>query len=300
VRIERCSNAIADLARASVDRARGSRAGVARCRVARRECVARDVSWGVTLNMAKIEEISSSASAGGAVKRAGEGEKTEASGGTAPKRGASGGASEPAATPAAPQLSPKMFISPVLLLRSKRLGIDYKNPEHVMNIRLIFLLSMTAVVLALAALWMSITRKKKKLEEDSVEVKVKNAQTGEVKTEKVSLYEHDVREFRKVLTSFFTGCMMTSGIHAFFKVVPPLLLQSIMMPLNLWDGNLWQAHVLGRSETKYPALKRPWQEPEQKSPFAALAEAMSPDAKGKNSAESNRAAKDPKKNSKKK
>lgn len=250
--------------------------------------------------MAKIEEMPADASASGAVKRAGDGGKTEGGATTTPSKSASGGANAAAATPAAPQLSPKMFISPVLLLGSKRLGIDYKNPEHVMKIRLTFVCSMTLVALALAALWLSITRKKKKLEEDSVEVKVKNAQTGESKTEKVSLYEHDVREFRKVLTSILTGGMMTSGIHLGFKVVPPLLLQSIMMPLNLWDGNLWQVHVLGRSEKKYPALKRPWQEPEQKSPFAALAEAMSPDAKSKNAAESNRAAKDPKKNPKKK
>ena len=80
----------------------------------------------------------------------------------------------------------------------------------------------------------------------------------------------------------------------------PLLLQSIMMPLNLWDGNLWQVHVLSRGEKDNAKLRRPWEEPEQKSPFAAFAEAMSPETKANPKAidASQKKAKDAKKNPK--
>ena len=64
---------------------------------------------------------------------------------------------------------------------------------------------MTTLALAFAFLWVRLVGKKKKLEEDACEVKVKDAKTGESKTEKISLYEHDVREFRKVLTSNIMG-----------------------------------------------------------------------------------------------
>lgn len=202
-----------------------------------------------------------------------------------------------AAKPEGPQLKPKMFISPILLMGGKRLGIDYKDPEHIQKIRLCFVCAMTVLALAFAALWTRLASKKKKLEEDQVEVKVKDLATGATKHEKVSLYEHDAREYKKLLQSNLMGAAMVSMLHMYFKVVPPLLLQSIMMPLNLVEGNLFQVHMLGRDERTNAALKRPWEVVEQKSAFAALAEAMSPETK-KPQPKVTTAKKDPKKNPK--
>ena len=201
------------------------------------------------------------------------------------------------AKPEGPQLKPKMFISPILLMGGKRLGIDYKDPEHIQKIRLCFACAMTVLALAFAALWTRLASKKKKLEEDQVEVKVKDLATGATKHEKVSLYEHDAREYKKLLQSNLMGAAMVSMLHMYFKVVPPLLLQSIMMPLNLVEGNLFQVHMLGRDERTNAALKRPWEVVEQKSAFAALAEAMSPETK-KPQPKVTTAKKDPKKNPK--
>ena len=261
--------------------------------------------------MVKIEEESAAANGGAETSRGNEernGKMAATKAGTSPAatpttttaKATVDGANGPKPTP--PTLSPKMFISPVLLMGGKRLGIDYKDPAHVMKIRMCFVVAMTTLALAFAFLWVRLVGKKKKLEEDACEVKVKDAKTGESKTEKISLYEHDVREFRKVLTSNIMGGIMVTVLHFSFKVVPPLLLQSIMMPLNLWDGNLVQVHVLGRGEKDDAKFKRPWEEPVQKSPFAAFAEAMSPDAKGKPGQrkviDAQRPKKDPKKNPK--
>jgi len=264
-----------------------------------------------TVEMVTIEEATTPtrADAGDAARGNEErNEKTAATKATttttaaAVTKAASGSSAGGDAKPTPPTISPKMFISPVLLMGGKRLGIDYKDPTHVMKIRMCFVVATTALALAFAFLWVRIVGKKKKLEEDTCEVKVKDDKTGETKTEKISLYEHDVREFRKVLTSNIMGGIMVTVLHFSFKVVPPLLLQSIMMPLNLWDGNLVQVHVLGRGEKDDAKFKRPWEEPVQKSPFAAFAEAMSPDAKGKpgqrKSIDAQRAKKDPKKNPK--
>ena len=65
--------------------------------------------------------------------------------------------------PAPPTLSPKMFISPVLLMGGKRLGIDYKDPAHVVKIRMCFVVAMTTLALAFAFLWVRLVGKKKKL-----------------------------------------------------------------------------------------------------------------------------------------
>lgn len=264
--------------------------------------------------MVKIEEESAAVNGGAETSRGNEernGKMAATKAGTSPaatpttttvKATVDGANGSKAAKPTPPRLSPKMFISPVLLMGGKRLGIDYKDPAHVMKIRMCFVVAMTTLALAFAFLWVRLVGKKKKLEEDACEVKVKDAKTGESKTEKISLYEHDVREFRKVLTSNIMGGIMVTVLHFSFKVVPPLLLQSIMMPLNLWDGNLVQVHVLGRGEKDDAKFKRPWEEPVQKSPFAAFAEAMSPDAKGKpgqrKAIDAQRPKKDPKKNPK--
>ena len=268
------------------------------------------------VEMVKIEEATTPTTADAADAARGNEERNEKTAATktttvtkttttttaAAAAAASGSKARGDAKPTPPTISPKMFISPVLLMGGKRLGIDYKDPTHVMKIRMCFVVAMTALALAFAFLWVRIVGKKKKLEEDTCEVKVKDDKTGETKTEKISLYEHDVREFRKVLTSNIMGGIMVTVLHFSFKVVPPLLLQSIMMPLNLWDGNLVQVHVLGRGEKDDAKFKRPWEEPVQKSPFAAFAEAMSPDAKGKSgqrkSIDAQRAKKDPKKNPK--
>jgi len=267
---------------------------------------------GRRVEMVKIEEATTPTSADAADAARGNEERNGKTAATktatatttaaAVTKTASGSSARGDAKPTPPTISPKMFISPVLLMGGKRLGIDYKDPTHVMKIRMCFVVAMTALALAFAFLWVRIVGKKKKLEEDTCEVKVKDDKTGETKTEKISLYEHDVREFRKVLTSNIMGGIMVTVLHFTFKVVPPLLLQSIMMPLNLWDGNLVQVHVLGRGEKDDAKFKRPWEEPVQKSPFAAFAEAMSPDAKGKpgqrKSIDAQRAKKDPKKNPK--
>jgi len=256
--------------------------------------------------MAKIEEMTDADAAREAKTpnaKATEGTKTATTTTTTTTTTTAAGGKRDSTTapkPTAPTISPKMFISPILLMGGKRMGIDYKDPAHVAKIRMCFVVAMTMLALCFAHLWVTMKKRKKKLEEDTCEVKVKDVQSGETKTEKVTLYEHDVREFRKVLMSNIMGGCMVSMLHFAFKVVPPLLLQSIMMPLNLWDGNLWQVHVLSRGEKDNAKLRRPWEEPEQKSPFAAFAEAMSPETKANPKAidASQKKAKDAKKNPK--
>ena len=257
--------------------------------------------------MAKIEEITArdegagaTSNEGGKTTNAGKGKNAADVNGTTTTTttmNATTTTNADVGKPEGPQLKPKMFISPILLMGGKRLGIDYKDPEHIHKIRLCFVCAMTVLALAFATLWTRLASKKKKLEEDQVEVKVKDLATGATKHEKVSLYEHDVREYKKLLQSNLMGAAMVSMLHMYFKVVPPLLLQSIMMPLNLVEGNLFQVHMFGRDESTNAALKRPWEVVEQKSAFAALAEAMSPETK-KPQPKVTTAKKDPKKNPK--
>ena len=76
----------------------------------------------------------------------------------------------PPAQPEAPKLKPKMFIAPLLLLGSKKLGIDYSDPATLTNVRTAFALAMVLCVSSCALMYAIVNRKKKKLTEDKVEV----------------------------------------------------------------------------------------------------------------------------------
>ena len=109
--------------------------------------------------MVKIEEESAAANGGAETSRGNEernGKMAATKAGTSPAattatttaKATVDGANGPKPTP--PTLSPKMFISPVLLMGGKRLGIDYKDPAHVVKIRMCFVVAMTTLALAFA------------------------------------------------------------------------------------------------------------------------------------------------------
>ena len=98
------------------------------------------------------------------------------------------------------------------------------------------------------------------------------------KVENLTYFEHDMREIGKAFTNQLVGFGVVGVMHLYMKVNPPLLLQTVMMPMNLWDMPVFQVHALGKDATKTPALKRPWKPEEQPNPFADLAKALNPEA----------------------
>ena len=145
-----------------------------------------------------------------------------------------------------------------------------------------------------------VRRKEKKLSEDTVEVVTKEHQhqplnrrrsednnnknddekdnqknEGE-KRETITFYEHDLREVRKAGQSHAFGFLMTAVLHFYFKLNPPIVLQTIMLPLNMIETPCFRVHVLGRDSKSDERLKRPWREEKPANPFTDLAKAMSP------------------------
>ena len=179
--------------------------------------------------------------------------------------------------PKPPQLKPKMFIAPIVLMGSKRLGIDWNNEDTKMKIRMAFTISVTVCYLVIFYMYKQVKRKEKKLSEDTVEVTAKDPyNNGEEKKETLTYYEHDLREVKKAGTSQAFGFLMTSVLHFYFKLTPPIVLQTIMLPLNMMETPAFQVHVLGKDGSENKKLQRPWMPEEKPNPFADLAKAMSP------------------------
>ena len=179
--------------------------------------------------------------------------------------------------PKPPQLKPKMFIAPIVLMGSKRLGIDWNDEDTKMKIRMAFTISVTVCYLNIFYMYKQVKRKEKKLSEDTVEVTAKDPyNNGEEKKETLTYYEHDLREVKKAGTSQAFGFLMTSVLHFYFKLNPPIVLQTIMLPLNMMETPAFQVHVLEKDGSANKKLQRPWMPEEKPNPFADLAKAMSP------------------------
>ena len=179
--------------------------------------------------------------------------------------------------PKPPQLKPKMFIAPIVLMGSKRLGIDWNDEDTKLKIRMAFTISVMVCYLVIFYMYKQVKRKEKKLSEDTVEVTAKDPyNNGEEKKETLTYYEHDLREVKKAGTSQAFGFLMTSVLHFYFKLNPPIVLQTIMLPLNMMETPAFQVHVLGKDGSANKKLQRPWMPEEKPNPFADLAKAMSP------------------------
>ena len=76
--------------------------------------------------------------------------------------------------PKPPQLKPKMFIAPIVLMGSKRLGIDWNDEDTKMKIRMAFTISVTVCYLVIFYMYKQVKRKEKKLSEDTVGVTAKD------------------------------------------------------------------------------------------------------------------------------
>ncbi len=180
----------------------------------------------------------------------------------------------PAQAPEAPKLKPKMFIAPLLLLGSKKIGIDYTDASILNRVRTGFAIAMALCLSACALMYLIVQRKKKKLQENKVQVTSKDPMDGgKEKVETLTHFEHDVREVSKAFTNQLFGFGVVIAMHTYFKVNPPLLLQQIMLPMNLMEMPVVQVHLLGRKpEGK---LARPWKPEEKPNPFGEMAKAFS-------------------------
>ena len=123
--------------------------------------------------------------------------------------------------PKPPQLKPKMFIAPIVLMGSKRLGIDWNDEETKTKIRMAFTISVTLCYVVIFYMYKQVKRKEKKLSEDTVEVTAKDPyNNGEEKKETLTYFEHDLREVKNAGTSQAFGFLMTSVLHFYFKLNP--------------------------------------------------------------------------------
>lgn len=185
------------------------------------------------------------------------------------------GKADEAATPeapAAPEMNPKMFLMPALMMGVKYLKLDlnlYKT-----ELRIAFA---CAVLFKYAVIYFVYLTSQKAAEAGPVTVKEKKPMDGTEEEKTMTTREYDAKQIMSSFKSSLFGLCITCGIHYKWGNASPLLFQSIMLPMGLFDDALFKIHILGNEAVG--KLTRPFKAPE--SPFAALGgepPAAAPDA----------------------
>lgn len=143
--------------------------------------------------------------------------------------------------PAAPELQPKMFILPAVMLLVKFLKLDFA--EYVDQLRLGFA---AACLLTLGTMLTCKSIAASKNDATELEVTSTNLK-GEKETKTMTTCAYDQMEALKKVKAGLGSVCMVSLIHWKWGSPMPLLFQCIMQPMNLTDDPLVQIHLLGKA-----------------------------------------------------
>eukprot|EP00246_Nothoceros_aenigmaticus_P008378 TRINITY_DN23007_c0_g1_i1.p1 TRINITY_DN23007_c0_g1~~TRINITY_DN23007_c0_g1_i1.p1 ORF type:complete len:238 (+),score=32.66 TRINITY_DN23007_c0_g1_i1:80-793(+) len=161
----------------------------------------------------------------------------------------------------------KMMVCPLLLLVLNMLKFRYDHPPNRLILRILYGISQSALFLVCGLIAYRI--KKEGDSRKTVKLKASTA-SGEDVEETLSYQDYDLSQLRKMATGFLTGAGITTLIHVYMGAVPPLLFQTVMQPMSLFEHPLFAIYVLRKIEDSDEKLKRPFPEKSAKAQFEAM------------------------------
>eukprot|EP01012_Entosiphon_sulcatum_P009126 TRINITY_DN15059_c0_g1_i1.p1 TRINITY_DN15059_c0_g1~~TRINITY_DN15059_c0_g1_i1.p1 ORF type:complete len:191 (+),score=33.86 TRINITY_DN15059_c0_g1_i1:47-619(+) len=149
---------------------------------------------------------------------------------------------------------------PALLIMRQ---IDFNNTDNVVILRYVF--GVVQALIIVAALYVL---KQIRGTADQTRIQVPVQQTFE-KTEPeiefTTVEDYDTTQWRQLLMKIVMGMGISYFIHVKFGVNPPLFMQCIFHPLQLYNSQLFQIYCAGKPAVG--SLLRPWKE---EKPFESL------------------------------
>ncbi|KAF1330535.1 Rxlr-like protein, partial [Globisporangium splendens] len=135
--------------------------------------------------------------------------------------------------------------------------LNNDNYTHVLIVRGLYALSQIFVYSTLLLIY---TRAKKNTEPGVITVKedIGFGQEGE-KDEKITVSEYDMRQTMNEVQKIAIGTAITIFIHWKWGFFPPLFIQTVTQPYNLFQSPLAKVTLLGQKA--WGELRRPWQNP---------------------------------------
>lgn len=160
-----------------------------------------------------------------------------------------------------PGMGNMLVMMPVLYLSNQ---IDYTEGDNLLYLRVAFCISQVLTLVGCAILYFKI-----KAKPNLVQVVVKapvppfGAPETPPKPDKMTTTQYDIRELRKIATQVAMSFCITGFLHYKWALTPPLFIQCVMTPKNLFASPLFGIFIMGQT-----GVERPF--PEPPSPFAAL------------------------------
>jgi len=150
-----------------------------------------------------------------------------------------------------------LIMLPLVFLIQK---IDFTVPRNVLIVQSSFAVIQTLLLIGSTYIF---TRIRARNNTTSINVVVSKP-GEEARTETQTVKDHDIAALKKFVTQLIIGTAITAFLYFKWAIVPPLLMQSVINPMNFYKTQLFKIFILGGSENDYP---RPWKE---ENPIAGL------------------------------
>lgn len=173
-------------------------------------------------------------------------------------------------------LSMKMFVVPVMMLGINFSKIDVNTDENKLRIQIAFACASVFTVLSyLAVALLAMTKGDTKKTLKVAEKQLTGDNAGEEVNVEYTFRDYDLKQVKTKLTSILMAMAITGGIHYKWGTVHPLLIQSVLQPMNALSDPLLKIWFMGADDTK-GANKRPFAVEKPPSLFSSMAAAADP------------------------
>lgn len=141
-----------------------------------------------------------------------------------------------------------LVVLPVLFLVQK---VDFTNPDNVFIAQLSFSTVQALILLISAYIYLQITKRN-----DRTQITVPptptpfGGPTGEA--QRTTIRDYDISQLRKYVQQVVIGVAIAIFLFVKWQVVPPMAMQCVLNPVNLFGNPLFKLFVLGENPTKYP------------------------------------------------
>jgi len=146
--------------------------------------------------------------------------------------------------------------------------LDFTNPTNVFILRVAFGAVQGLLLIICGVIFLKIRSKnqqaKVKVPAPSLPSWAPAPDEPQLPTE-LTTAEYDSGELRKLVGQTLLSVAICSLIHYKWDIVPPLFMQTLLAPFNMYKSNLFKIHILNQPDDVFP---RPFAEPP--SPFAKL------------------------------
>eukprot|EP00993_Chasmostoma_nieuportense_P004121 NODE_4802_length_738_cov_82.101473_g4640_i0.p1 GENE.NODE_4802_length_738_cov_82.101473_g4640_i0~~NODE_4802_length_738_cov_82.101473_g4640_i0.p1 ORF type:complete len:188 (+),score=54.83 NODE_4802_length_738_cov_82.101473_g4640_i0:52-615(+) len=143
----------------------------------------------------------------------------------------------------------------ILLIRE----IDFNNPTNLIVLRIVFFVVQSALLLVMANLY---TRVRKAVDHTPLEVPPQPKFGAPVDEDQgpefTTVTNYDISQLRQLLLKLGMGMGITSVLHFYWHFNPPMLMQCVVNPMQLFSSPLFKLYFLGHLPVG--ALERPWVE----------------------------------------